>query len=70
MIETCKDCRYCKRLTYTERVWDKYGMNMKTWYTYWCNKFNVEVPPINRCEHINEPIKPIVHHEIIEVTEC
>lgn len=69
MIETCKDCRYCKRLTYTERVWDKYGMNMKTWYTYWCDKFKVEVPPINRCEHINDPVKPVIHHEVLEITE-
>lgn len=56
MIEPCKDCRHCKRLTHTERVWDKDGLHVKTWYTYWC-------------EHINERIKPVIHHEVLELTE-
>lgn len=53
MIETCKDCRHCKRSTHSIREWDKDGLHVKTWHTYWCHKFNMEVPPINRCEHIN-----------------
>lgn len=69
MIETCKDCRYCKRSTHSIREWDKDGLHVKTWHTYWCHKFNMEVPPINRCEHINGQIKPFIHHEVLEVTE-
>lgn len=67
MIETCKDCRHCKLMTHTERVWDKYGLNTKTWYTYFCKKLNMEVPPINRCKYINESIKAVPKPEILEV---
>ena len=55
MIETCKDCRHCRRITNAEKVWDKDGLHVKTWLTYFCTAFKVEVPPINRCERINKP---------------
>lgn len=67
MIETCKDCRYCKRLDHSIREWDKDGVHVKTWRTYWCNKFKMEVPPINRCDHINEPVKYEPKPEIVEI---
>lgn len=69
MIETCKDCRHCKKEAYTIRVWDKEGLHEIEKTQYWCKKFDEKVPPFNRCEHINKPIKPIIHHEILEVTE-
>lgn len=69
MIETCKDCSLCKVETTTMRVWDKDGLHEIKKTRYWCKRLCAYVPPINRCEHINKPIKPIIRHEILEVTE-
>lgn len=67
MIETCKDCRHCDKRTYFIREWDKEGLHRKNIIEHWCKKFNMEVPPINRCKYINEPIKIITKPEIMEI---
>lgn len=67
MIETCKHCRHCKTETHVIRTWDKDGMNVEKRITYWCKKFDMYVPPINRCKHINDPVKYESKPEIVEI---
>ena len=67
MIETCKNCRHCDRKINTIGVWDKYGLHIEHHITYWCKKFYTETPPINRCEHINDPVKTVYKPEVLEI---
>ena len=69
MIETCKHCRHCNIENRVYRVWDKNGLHFAEDKKYRCRKFSKYVPPINRCEYINERIKPIVHREVLEIEE-
>ena len=67
MIETCKDCRHCDIQNRVYRVWDKNGLHFVEDKKYRCSKFSKYVSPINRCEHINDPVAYKPKPEIVEI---